>query len=427
MKSVIKIFLLLLILFISCKQANRGTTGSKHSGKTDVVGLNKRITNDLNEFDQSEYLGRQFDNFIRKWDMAGMSVAIVKDEKLVYARGFGYANKEKNEKVVPGNVFRLASISKLLTAVAILKLVENKKLSLDSKVFGENAILSDSIFNKVRDKRLKNITVRNLLAHSAGWSQRYGDPAFNSLSIAQKEGDTPPATIHTFYKYIASRSLHFAPGSSTSYSNMGYMFLGEVISKVSEMPYQEYIQQEILLPNGIVDMHIGASLESGRLPNEVKYYEQKDSPLIASFEGSGKMVAKTYGGNPIELLGPAGGWVASSIELAKLLVLIDGYKKVDDIIPPRLMREMTDHERTRGPLGWLRVNKDGTWWRTGSMAGTSAMIKRGNNGISWVVLLNSSSWKGTAFASEINSLMTKTLGRIKTWPEQDLFDYFPAK
>ena len=427
MRVFAKILLLTVFLFFNCKQANRTQKIADKSERLEIVGLNKRITNDLSEFKESEYLSRQFEYFLRRWDMTGMSVAIVKDEKLVYAHGFGYSDKEKNETVTPGNVFRLASVSKLITAIAILKLVENKKLSLDSKVFGENAILNDSILIKAKDKHLKTITVRHLLAHSAGWSQRYGDPAFNSLSIAQKQNDPPPATIQTYYKYIATRNLHFKPGSSTSYSNMGYMFLGEVISKVSGMPYEEYIQEEILIPNGIVDMHIGASLENGRLPNEVKYYEQKDSPLIASFDGSGQMVRKTYGGNPIELLGPAGGWVASSIELAKLLVLVDGYKKVEDIIPARLLREMTNDERTRGPLGWLRVNKDGTWYRTGSMAGTSAMIKRGNKNISWVVLFNSSSWKGSTFSNEINSLMNKVVGRVKNWPDQDLFNYYPPK
>lgn len=425
MKLIVKISFLFVILFLNCKQANRNHKVSDKSDKLLKNSLNQRITNNLSDFKQSDYLTRQFEYFLRRWDMTGMSVAVIKDEKLVYARGFGFSNKETMETVNPGNIFRLASISKLLTAVAILKLVENKKFGLDSKVFGENAILNDSIFNNPKDKRLKDITIRQLLAHSAGWSQRYGDPAFNSLSIAQKQNDTPPANMQTFYKYIATRNLHFNPGSSSSYSNMGYMFLGDVIAKVSGMSYEEYVRSEILLPNGIVDMHIGASLESGRLPNEVKYYEQKDSPPIASFDGSGKMVAKTYGGNPIELLGPAGGWVASSVELAKLLVLIDGYNKVDDIIPARLLREMTNDERTRGPLGWLRVDKNGSWYRTGSMAGTSAMIKRGNNGISWVVLLNSSSWKGTTFANEINSMMSKVLGRVKIWPDQDLFDYYP--
>ncbi|HBL77010.1 MAG: hypothetical protein A2W90_19440 [Bacteroidetes bacterium GWF2_42_66] len=426
---VVKILSLsIALLIISCKFVNRNSTiVIENPTELETKCLNRRICNELSEFKQSDYMDRQFENFLGKWAMTGMSVAIIKDERLVYAHGFGYADREKGIKVTPGNIFRLASISKLVTAVAILKLVENGKLRLDSRVFGEGAILNDSIFSNIKDNRLKNITVRHLLAHSGGWSQRYGDPAFNSLSIAEKVGDVPPATIRTFYKFIAERNLHFAPGSSASYSNMGYMFLGEVISKVSGKPYEEYIRNEILLPNGIYDMHIGSSLEEGKFENEVKYYEQEDSPRIPGFDGSDQLVSKTYGGNPIELLGPAGGWVASSVELARLLVLIDGHSNVKDIIPSGLLREMVCDERTRGPLGWLKISKDGDWWRTGSMAGTSAMMKRCKNGISWVVLFNSSSWKGTSFANEINSIMTKVLGHIKTWPDQDLFNYYPPK
>lgn len=423
--KVLKLLLLFVFIFFNCKQNNQNNSVNEKSKKQKIKGLNQLITNDLSVFKQSGYLDRQFNYFIRKWDMAGMSVAVIKNEKLVYAHGFGYSNIEKHEKVNPGNIFRVASVSKLLTAVGIVKLVQDGKLTLDSKVFGKNAILNDSIFNKVKDKRLYNVTIRNLLAHSGGWSQRYGDPAFNSLLIAKKVGDTPPATISTFYKYIASRRLHYTPGTSTSYSNMGYLFLGEVISKASGMPYEEYIRKEILIPNGIIDMHIGSSRAIGRRPNEVRYYEQKNSPLIACFAGNGQMVQKTYGGNPIELLGAAGGWVASSVELAKLLVLIDGYKEVKDIVPSYLLKEMINRERTQGPLGWIRVNKNNTWYRTGSMAGTSAMIKRGNDGISWVVLLNSSSWKGSRFTKEINALMTKVSRRVKKWPEKDLFNYYP--
>ena len=427
MKCVVKFLLLCFIVLLNCKQANRNTKDSDNREKLKAKCLNSRISNHLSEFKYSDYIDRQFENFLKKWSMTGMSVAIVKDERLVYAHGFGYADREKAIEITPGHVFRLASISKLITAVAIIKLVENGKLSLDSKVFGENAILNDSIFYNPKDNRLKDITIRHLLAHSGGWSQRYGDPAFNSLSIAEKVGDTPPATICSYCKFVAGRNLHFTPGTSSSYSNMGYMFLGEVISKITGRPYDEYIRHEILIPNGIYDMHVGNSLESGRLENEVKYYEQEDSPLIPGFDGSNQLVPKVYGGNPIELLGPAGGWLASSVELARLLVLIDGNNLVKDIIPHRLLHEMVCRERTRGPLGWLRVLPDGDWWRTGSMAGTSAMMKRCKNGIGWVVLFNSSSWKGTLFANEINSIMTKVIGHVKTWPDHDLFDYYPPE
>ena len=117
-------------------------------------------------------------------------MAIVKDDKLVFAHGYGYSDVEAKTAVNPGNLFRIASVSKLITAVAIMKLVEKKVISLDSKVFGSKAILKDTIFNKVVDKRLYNITVRHLLAHAGGWTLTYGDPAFNSLVVLEKTGET---------------------------------------------------------------------------------------------------------------------------------------------------------------------------------------------------------------------------------------------
>ncbi len=422
MRLIRKLSLFLVLILFYCKPANQSSSTEKDLETIQKKSLNRLLCNNkLSEFKHSDYLDRQFKRFMEQWQMAGMSVAIVKDERLVYAHGFGYSDVEAKTEMNPGNIFRVASVSKLITAVGIAKLVENGKLRLDSRVFGKDAILSDSIIENSTDKRLKDITVRQLLAHSAGWSQRYGDPAFNSLTIAEKVGDTPPATMSSYYKFICSRNLHFTPGSSSSYSNMGYMFLGDVIAKVSGMPYEDFIRKEVLIPNEIYDMHIGSSLLSGRRENEVKYYEPETSPMIPAFDGSGTMVPKPYGGNPIELLGPAGGWLASSVELARLLTLIDGHSKVKDIVPNKILQEMICPDRTRGPLGWIKVTSSGDWWRTGSMAGTSAMMKRCKNGVSWVVLFNASSWKGTLFAHEINGMMERTLSKLKTWPEHDLF------
>ena len=92
-------------------------------------------------------------------------MAIVKDGKLVFAHGYGYSDIEAKTPVNPGNLFRIASVSKLITAVAIMKLVEKRIVSLDSKVFGPNAILKDSIFNKVVDKRLYKITIRHFIRY----------------------------------------------------------------------------------------------------------------------------------------------------------------------------------------------------------------------------------------------------------------------
>jgi len=396
-----------------------------HFQELDAKGLNFKITNELSEFKGSKFIEKEANDFLRQWNLAGITMSIVKDGKLVYAHGFGYSDIETKQPVSPGQLFRIASVSKLITAVAIMKLVEKKSISLDSKVFGPNGIIKDPVFNKVKDPRLYKITVRHLLAHAGGWSLHYGDMAFNSLLVLELNGEKGAATMDSYSRFIASRKLHFDPGTRSSYSNMGYMFLREVIESVTGKPYEEYVRNEVLKPIGITDMHIGRSYLSDRRFNEVKYYESGDQQLVSCFDGSGRMVPKTYGGNPIELLGPAGGWISSSIELAKLMVMIDGFNTVPDILSRDLINQMVENKLFRGPLGWKVTKDNGDWIRTGSMAGTSALVKRQANGFSWVVIINSSSWKGPRLPAYINYMMGKIEKTIKSWPKQDLFNYKP--
>lgn len=393
----------------------------------DTEGLNFRITNELSEFSGSKYIEKEANSLLRQWNLAGMTMSVVKDGKLVYAHGFGYSDIEAKQPVTPGQLFRIASVSKLITAIAIMKLVEHKAISLDSKVFGPKAIIKDSIFNSVKDPRIYKITVRHLLAHSGGWSVRYGDMAFNSLLVQEINGDKGTATIDSYCRFIANRKLHFDPGTRSSYSNMGYMFLRKVIESVSGENYDKYIRNEVLKPVGITDMHVGKSYLADRRFNEVKYYESDNSQLVSCFDGSGRMVPKTYGGNPIELLGPAGGWIASSVELARLLVMVDGFKNVPDMLPKNLINQMIDDEDFRGPLGWKTVKDNGDWIRTGSMAGTSAIMKRQSNGFSWVVVINSSNWKGPRLPYYVEYMMRKIEQTVKSWPKHDLFDYHPKQ
>ena len=396
-----------------------------HFQELDAKGLNFKITNELSEFKGSKFIEKEANDFLRQWNLAGITMSIVKDGKLVYAHGFGYSDIETKQPVSPGQLFRIASVSKLITAVAIMKLVEKKSISLDSKVFGPNGIIKDPVFNKVKDPRLYKITVRHLLAHAGGWSLHYGDMAFNSLLVLELNGEKGAATMDSYSRFIASRKLHFDPGTRSSYSNMGYMFLREVIESVTGKPYEEYVRNEVLKPIGITDMHIGRSYLSDRRFNEVRYYESGDQQLVSCFDGSGRMVPKTYGGNPIELLGPAGGWISSSIELAKLMVMIDGFNTVPDILSRDLINQMVENKLFRGPLGWKVTKDNGDWIRTGSMAGTSALVKRQANGFSWVVIINSSSWKGPRLPAYINYMMGKIEKTIKSWPKQDLFNYKP--
>ena len=418
--------LLIILLIVTCYTVRLNPSEIRtHSEELDTKSLNFRISNELSEFSESKFIEKEANEFLQQWNLAGLTMSIVKDDKLVYAHGFGYSDVEAKQQVTPGNLFRIASVSKLITAVAIMKLVEKKAISLDSKVFGPKAILKDPIFNSVADKRLYNITVRHLLAHAGGWSLSYGDPAFNSLVVLEKTGETGAATMDSYCRFVASRRLHFDPGTRSSYSNMGYMFLGKVIAAVSGKPYEEFVSNDVLKPVGITDMHIGRSFLSERRFNEVKYYESEESPLIPSFDGSGTMVPKPYGGNPIELLSSAGGWIASSIELAKLMAMIDGFRSYPDMIPQNLINQMVVNKDFKGPLGWKVVKDNGDWIRTGSMAGTSAIMKRQSNGFSWVIIINSSSWKGPRLPAYVNYMMGKIEKGVSNWPKHDLFKFVP--
>ena len=398
-----------------------------HFRELDSNGLNFKITNDLSEFSGSNFIAKEANDFLRQWNLAGMTMSIIKDGKLVFAHGYGYSDVETKQPVNPGSLFRIASVSKLITAVAIMKLVEKKVISLDSKVFGPKAILKDSIFNSVADKRIYKVTVRHLLAHSGGWSLSYGDPAFNSLVVLEKTGESGAATMDSYCRFVASRRLHFEPGTHSSYSNMGYMFLGKVIEAASGKKLEDFVVNDVLKPQGIVDMHIGRSYLANRRQNEVKYYEAEASPMIPAFDGSGRMVPKPYGGNPIELLGSAGGWISSSVELAKLMVLIDGFRNVPDMIPHNLIDQMVVNKDFRGPLGWKVVKENGDWTRTGSMAGTSAIMKRQSNGFCWVIVINSSSWKGPRLPAYVDYMMRKIEKKITNWPQNDLFKFEPKR
>jgi len=359
---------------------------------------------------------------MKKWAIQGASVAIAREGKLVYARGFGYADTASGTETQPYSKFRIASISKLVTAVAVMKLNEEGKLSLDDKVFGPDGILNDSCYCSPRDKRAFNITVAHLLSHEGGWSQRYGDQMFMPHLIAGTMKCSLPVDTRTIVRFALSKKLHFTPGTGRSYSNLGYSILGLVIEKISGMPYEEYCRTAIFEPLGIYDMVPGKNLCDDKAPFEVTYYEPAGMPLRPSVYGTGEMVPVRYGGNDVETLGAAGYWLATAPDLMKLVLAVDGFDYNDDILTARSISFMTDSHNSYSPVGWKTTYENGTWIRTGSFAGTAAMIKRQPDGLTWIVMLNTSAWNGPAIHSYINRMMTDMVSRVSDWPEYNLFD-----
>ena len=415
--------ILLITLLVLLVSFNPGAQENSVLIIDKLVPHNVRLINTSSSGSEFAGVEKTINSVLRKWSIAGASVSIARDGKLVYARGFGYADTTLKAETQPYNRFRIASISKLVTAVGIMKLREEGKLTLDDKVFGPDGILNDPYFNEPKDKRVYGITVAYLLSHEAGWSQRYGDQMFMPTLIAEKMGLKPPVDTKTIVRFALDKRLQYTPGTSRAYSNLGYSILGLIIEKVSGMTYEDYCKKEILEPLGIYDMTIAGNLPSDKAPFEVTYYEPSDIALKPSIYGTGVMVTPSYGGNDIKTLGGAGAWLATSPDLMRLLLSVDGFKTRPDILSEESIRFMTDNDNGFAPVGWKATVNNGTWWRTGSFPGSAGMMKRQSDGLSWVVLFNSSAWNGPEIYSYINNMMFRVFSQIKSWPDTDLFNY----
>ena len=412
---------LLFILLILVLSNKPGAVENEHIPFEKLVPENIRLTNSISSGEKYAGIEKNVNNFMRKWEIAGASIAIAHEGKLIFARGFGYADTATKAETQPYNKFRIASISKLVTASAIMKLQEEGKLTLNDKVFGIDGILNDPFYSNPLDKRAYGITVAHLLSHEGGWTQRYGDQMFMPVQIANNMGLKPPVDTRTIVRFVLNKRLHFTPGAGKAYSNLGYSILGLIIEKASGMSYEEYCKQAILEPIGINDMTLAGNLQSQRAPFEVTYYQPTDIALKPSIYGTGELVVPTYGGNDIEALGGAGAWLATAPDLMRLLLAIDGLNSRKDILSDQSIKFMTDSNNGFAPIGWKNTVDNGTWSRTGSFPGTSGMMKRQSDGLAWVVLLNSSTWNGPEIYPYINNMMNKVVNQMDKSYDYDLF------
>ncbi len=170
---------------------------------------------------------------LEKHGIPGGALAIVKDGKLVLARGYGWGNLATSAPVIPDATFGVASLSKTLTAVAVLKLVEEGKLKLDDRVIGLLSHLKPPPGARV-DPRLGTVTVRQLLNHSGGWDRKKsGEPWAYSWQVSRRLRVPLPIGTDQLTRFMLGVRLDFTPGTELQYSNYGYILLGQVIEKVS--------------------------------------------------------------------------------------------------------------------------------------------------------------------------------------------------
>jgi CubicO group peptidase (beta-lactamase class C family) len=185
-------------------------------------------------------------SILQRHGIPGGALAIAKDGRLVLAKGYGWANLETGETVTPLTLFGLASLSKPITALAILLLMEQGKLGLDEPAFAYIKHIQPRQGARV-DPRLSKITVRQLLNHSGGWNRAVsGDPIGWTPQMSKALGAAPPLAPEHFISFMMGEPLDFEPGAQSHYSNVGYIILGQIVEKLSGQSYEEYAKKHVL-------------------------------------------------------------------------------------------------------------------------------------------------------------------------------------
>ncbi len=382
---------------------------------------------------------REMEAFMEARKIPGGALAVVKDRRLAYARGYGWANRETQEPVRPDSSFRIASISKPVTAAAILKLVEQGKLKLDDAVLGFIDLKPHLINGQSMDARLEKVTIRQCLQHTGGWDRdKSFDPMFRSVDFARSLGQPPPASAGDVIRNMLGRPLDFDPGTRYAYSNFGYCLLGRVIERVTGRTCEQFTKEAVLAPIGVQRMRIGATLEGGRAPGEVRYYTPDDATTESVFASTPGKVPVPYGGFHLEAMDAHGGWIASAVDLARFAAAMD------DQGPNPLLRKESLHAITEPPPAPVSRTQNGTvadayyglgWqvrpikgrpgrfncWHTGSLPGTRTLLVRRWDGLSWAVLFNQRQDIPNLPDGAIDPAMHRAADAVKQWPQEDLF------
>ncbi|XP_060067712.1 uncharacterized protein LOC132547921 [Ylistrum balloti] len=334
-----------------------------------------------------------FDNvitgFMKEQGIPGASLAISLHGKPVYVQGYGTAGPGK--LVLSNSKFRLASISKPITAIVTMKLCESGLLSLNDTVLGTKGIIGYKPTCK-GDRRLTRITIEHLLQHSSGWDRdRVGDPVFWKLEKVCP-GQAPTAK-ETLVRFMMSRKLQFTQCKRHAYSNLGYLVLGMVLEKKLGMGYEDLVH-ECLGDVTRNTMYVGTAKKSVEDFEEVEYYSNRDPSLAPSVIPGEGLVTPQYGSFPMEDTGSYGGWVSSAVQL---LGLFDRLSNTDPrvcILRPETFEKMLQRPKYENGEEWYGLGldvQDGgqSWGHTGAMEGTSTTFLHHRSGVSWVLLLNS--------------------------------------
>lgn len=353
------------------------------------------------EHDQIVEIGRAFQS---RYELPGISLAMSYRGKLKLLACFGYARRLQNIPVTPTHQFRIASVSKPITAVAILRLQERRQLSIDDRVFAHGGSLShfldDVTIDADQRARLKRITIRHLLQHrSGGWSNQRGEaPMFARPALGMSHPDLIRWTL-------VNMPLKNPPGENYAYSNFGYCLLGRVIEAATGKTYEDAVKELVLHPAGAKSIHVGKHQREQRRPDEVEYYDRFDP----------------YGTNmDVSRMDSHGGWISTASDLVRFAQVVDGFDRPPDLLTSSSIGQMTTPVGDGYGLGW-NVNAGKNWWHTGSFNGGSSILARIHDGHCWAVLVNTRSYQKHYFPA-LDRFPWDVRKVVKAWGNHDLFD-----
>jgi CubicO group peptidase (beta-lactamase class C family) len=222
--SLIKaISLLIILIFVSCDQPNKNISDTIINGEVGTK-LNDQLTPRIIEAMETHAI-------------PGLSIGIVHNNDIIYAKGFGYENISTKSPVTTSSIFHMASISKTFVATAVMQLVESGKIGLDEKV------IKYLPYFKMTGDDYKEITIRQMLGHISGM------PNSNDYEWDKPQYDE--GAIERFVRSLASEKMELRPGEKFRYSNIAFEVLGDVIAKVSGESFCDYQKNHILNPAGM--------------------------------------------------------------------------------------------------------------------------------------------------------------------------------
>jgi CubicO group peptidase (beta-lactamase class C family) len=312
------------------------------------------------------------EEFRRQFRVPAMSIALSKNGRFVFDHAGGMADQQHSIQAQQNSLFRIADLSKPITAVTIFSLIEAGKLNLADKVFGSSGLLGAKYGKAPYKTYVTDITVDNLLTHTAGgWAADENDPMMHNNGWDQAKLVTST---------IDDVPLKYPPGTQWIYSNFGYCILGRVIEQVTGQPYETYVRTNILAPCGITGMQIARNSQRQRATDEVEYFGQ-------------------YSEDPYKInvnrMASCGGWIASSTQLVQFLDHVGGAPGIPALLKPETIRTMTTPSSVfpqgegRYARGWtVADNGAGSWWHSGTLPGSTALMIRNPDGSASAALCN---------------------------------------